>query len=102
MAAKTSCQKRLHLVALEAGFVVHAELDAVDLGEHFEEAAQRGLGVGGEVVGGDAPDQAGDALAGVLGRAGNAAALHAAAVDVVPDAGGDLDAALVGHADHAS
>ena len=89
----------LDLVGLESGFVVHAELDGVDFREDFEEAAQRGLGVGREVVGGDAPDEAGHAFAGILRGAGNAAALHAAAIDVVPDAGGDFDAALVRQAD---
>ena len=90
----------LDLPGLEAGFVVHAELDGVDFREDFEEAAQRGLGVGREILRGDAPHQAGHALAGILRRAGNAAALHAAAIDVVPDAGGDFDAALVRQADH--
>ena len=101
MSEKTSCQKRLDLFLLEAGFVVHAELDGVDFGEDFEEAAEGGFVVGGEVVRGDAPDEAGYAFARILRRAGNAAALHAAAIDVVPYAGGHLDAALVRQADQA-
>ena len=92
----------LDLRGLESGFVVHAELDSVDFGEDFEEAAQGGFGIRREVIGGDAPDEAGHALSGILRGAGNASALHAAAIDVVPDACRDFDTALVGQADQGS
>ena len=90
----------LDLVLAQSALIVHAELNRIDGGEDFEKAAQRGLRVRREIFGGDAPHQSRRALAGVLRRAWNAAALHAAAIDVVPDAGGDFDAALVRQADH--
>ena len=92
----------LDLVVLQSGFVVHAELDGVDFREDFEEAAQGRFGVWREVFGGDSPDESRHALSGILRGAGNAAALHAAAIDVVPNACGDFDAAFVGQADQGS
>ena len=63
---------------LQAGFVVHPELNGIHLREDLDKTMERAFGVGGEVLRGDAEDQAGHALTRVLRGPGNAAALHAA------------------------
>ncbi len=90
----------LHLFVLQPGFVVHPELDGIDFREHLEEFVQRGFGVGRKIVRRHAPYQAGNPLTCVFGGARNTAALHSTAIDVIPDAGSHLDAALVRDADH--
>ena len=68
-------------------------------GTELHELRQGRLGVGHEILRRHAPHQAGVGLLGGFVGAGNAAALHAAAVDVVPDADRELQPAVVRHLD---
>ena len=91
--------ERLLLARLQAGLVVHAKLDGVHLGHTAEKLCQGRQGVGGKVLLRNTPDQARRGLGGDLLRSRNAAALNAAAIDVVPDSDGEVQTAGVGHVD---
>ena len=80
---------------LQARFVVHSELDSVDAVNFSDELCQRGFGVGDEVVGGDAPHKALCGLSQCFLGAGDVIGLHAAAVDVIPDADRYVDSVRV-------
>ena len=67
----------------------------------LHEAGQGRLGVRNKVLAGHAPYQAGDRLPRGFIRSGNAPALHAASVDVVPNAHREFQPAVVGHLDQA-
>jgi len=84
-----------HLAALEPGFAVHAKLESINPGEHFQEPGQGGAGVGDEVPGGQVPHEALSGPARMVRRP-----LNTAAIDVVPDAEGEVEAVVVGLADH--
>src|SRR4051794_39638018 len=92
--------ERLDLLLFQPRFVVHPELNRVDLREHLDEPPQRRLRVRHEVLFRDSVDESGDALPGVLRGPWDPAALHASAIDVTPNPRRDLDASLVRQADH--
>src|ERR1700733_11221021 len=75
---------------------MHPELDRID-GDLPDELRQRGLGVGRQVIRRNTPYQTGGRMIGRLFIAGYAAALHPAAVDMIPDTGRKTDSALMRH-----
>ena len=87
----------VHLRGDQAGFVVHPELEGVDVGHAPEQLGQRRDRVVHQVLlsqTGDPPTE------GVVGL-GHAAGLHAAAIDMVPDAEGEIQPTCVCHRDEA-
>ena len=89
-----------HLISLQTGLAMHPELEPVQFGEPIEEPANREFVVRGKIVRVDAIDQAGDTLADTVRRTGDPAALHTAAIDMVPNSGRNIDAPGMRNFDH--
>ena len=78
---------------------MHPELDSVERRKCFQKGFQRGLCVGNQIRCVHAPDQARRRPAQSIVAQGRTAVLHIAAINVIPDADGEIDSARVRHRD---